>query len=751
MELYRIFHNKKIIVVIVFLIVLNGVLFCKEQWKWNSYAEFKQAKEYNMNLIQSIKQCKNKEEAMAILSEISGKTEHEQVQITQYHSQLAYIAGYSDELAQIEKNAKQLRAASIFGEGNKQYIEENITATISAYQKLKTLDLEFGNDNVMNAFLSYQTIGYINLIIMFIIVGQMINDKSRGLDKVTYAASNGRLSLAMRRSGIIICAAFVVVAINMGMILVFSTYLYGGYVEYGRYIQSIPLFCNFVYPISIWQFLLLYFVLSVMILILLSFLVWFVLIVVQNTSIAILILSILGFTEYILSRKILIQSNLKLLKYINVAEYFNISDYIYKYYNLDLWGHAVNMFSFIFAGIVIMLFLFGILSCIAFSSIRPCGNGNNIVQIYSQKINDFFRKFQEYIRNFGTECYKTLVIGKGFLIIVILVFMILETNTAKNMNYSDAEQYMNEFYKNYMGEIGDNVYEYIKSEYNAITQAKANYEKIYQLYEKGNIDKMDVFKAEFKVESYQGAEEALPLIEDNIRRLENIKSSTGICGWLINERAYNKLLGKDNMKVQLELAVISLLAIILLFSGSFPFERKSNMFFLLRSCSNGRKNLLLKKMLMTSIITIIIVTVFYGCVFLYINSQYDISGLKAPVQSITMLESLPYHINIITYLTITHIIRCLMYIIAAQFVLFLSMYLPQRTSIGILMLIFIFPILLEYFNIKIVSHISLFSIFQVDSIIINQKSIAEDIIKICILFVVAVLVTVKNGNKWCHT
>lgn len=751
MEFYRIFSNKKVIWIIVFLIFLNGFLFCKEQWKWDSYGEFKQEKEYGLELLSSIKKCSNTKEAMDFLSEKSDTTEENQWKIAQFYGQLTYIDNYNEQIEKIEENARQLRATAIFGEGNKQYIEENITATTNAYKKLKGLNLSIGNDTVITAILSFKLVGIINLAVMFIIISLMMNDRRCGLSKITYTAANGRYILAMRRSGIIVGMAFIITAINMGIILALSTYFYGGYVDYGRYVQSISLFENFVYPISIGEFLLLYFILSAVVLLLLSYIIWFILLVVKNSSIAILVLSILGIAEYLFSSRILVQSSWKLLKYINVIEYFNISNYIYKYYNFELWNHAVNAFWFIVVGIIVMLIIFALLSCIAFSNIRPCEMGNRIVQIYGEKISTFLRKFQEHIRSFGTECYKILVINKGIFIIAVLMLVILEMNAAKSMNYSDGEQYTNKFYKEFTGKIGKNVYKNIASEYKAIEEAKRNYERVYQLYKQGEADKMDVFEAEFKVESYKGAEEALPDIEENINRLEDIKKNRGIDGWLINERAYNKLLGKDSTKIQMGLAGISLLAVILLFSSNFSFERKSNMSFLLRSCPNGRKNLLLKKVAAVSIITVAIITVFYGCVFLYINNQYGISGLGAPVQSITLLESVPYNINIITYLIITHIIKCLLYMIVAHLILFFSMYLPQKASMVIFMIVLTIPVMAEYFNIEIVSHISLFSLLYIDRMIINQEGILENIIKACILLLGTILIAVRNGKKWCHT
>lgn len=750
MECYRILKNKKIIVLILFLLVLNGFLFSKEQWKWSSYTEFQHEKEFSLHLLQSIKRYDIKE-GIDFLNHYATDKDNEKMLIARLHNQLSYIYNYKSEVEKIQQNAKQLKVASILGEGNTKYIEESIQATTDAYGALKEQDLEVGNDNVINAMVSYQTVGYINLIIMLIFIGQMVCDKKQGLDKITYATPNGRLILALKRCGILVATALFSVAMNMGIMLVLSIYFYGNYVDFGRNIQSIPMFQNFVYPLSIWQFLLLYYIVWVLVLTLLSFLIWFVLIVVKNFNIAVLLLSMIGFVEYYFSSTILVQSNWKLLKYINVVEYFKVSGYLLKYYNLDICNHAVNRFSFILVGVIILLLFFGTLSCVCFSNIRSCRNEDGIIEHYIQRIKDFGRKFQGFFGSFGTECYKIVVICRGILIMAILIFAVLEMNTEKQMNYNDAEQYVNQFYKSFTGKIDQQVFEFIESEYNGIEQAQKNYKEIYEQYKKGKADKVKLFEAEFRVESYKGANQGLPIIEHNIQRLEKIKQGTNIDGWLLNERAYNKWLGEDSNRIHIMLVIISLMAVLLLFSGNTWLEKKSNMIFLLRGSKNGRKHLLIKKILAVSIITIVVISIFYGCEIGYIKNQFGITGLRAPVQSITVLQEIPYNISIMDYLIGTHIIRCVFYLFLAWLVFFISMYLSQKASMGLLMLLLIVPIIMEHFNVPIISYVSLFSILQVDPMIIDQENVIKNIIKICILFLLTAIVTVKNSNRWCHT
>ena len=750
MEFYRMRYNKKMFVVIFLLIIINGAIFCNDQMKYTPFSELISVKRLRQEYLVQLNATTDYEEMLTMIELQSDENETEALAKTQLYSQLEYLNSYEERIEKIMENANQLKFASLFGETSSNYAKENIVQTVKAYSPLKTQEIELGNDQVINGFFSNSKVAYINLMCMILIILQMAGNKKKSLNQIVFATPRGRSGLSLHRSILIILSACTINAINLLLTFVLSVAFYGGTVNYSRTIQSVSTFSNFTYQWSVGETLFFYYAMTTMVLILLSSIIWVVIILVQNLSIATFILSTFFVIEFMLSKYIMLQSNLVLLKSLNVAEFIRLPHYFGTYYNLNILDHAVVRLQFVlFASGLLLLIFLGIAITLS-SRLRPCDNRKIKVEVWINSLLDSVRNLQSHLGITSTEAYKVLIINKGFLLIIIASFFILNSYDSKSMKYTKAEEYLNEFYSNNSGKVKDDIYILIEQEYNKISVAQEEYTRTQEEYNEGNASELDLFYAQQKLESYQGAQEALPILEKKLEQLTLLEENKSITPWLVNERVYNKLLGEDSIQMQRFTVIISLALIVLLFSGSFDLEKRTNMIPKLRQTAKGRSNVLKAKMISSAILTFIITTIFYVVDLYYVHTQFRIGELGAPIQSLDLFYEFPLRITIWQYLLVVYMIKCIVYIAFTELVVTMCVNIRQAIVISILGLVMILPILITYFGFDLFEDITFFSIFQVNNMVIRSENWIFNSINFILLSTVIICTGRLAYKKWCR-
>ena len=682
MEFFRLIHNKKIMLALLILILFNAGLFIYQQLTLNSYDEYMEMRDYRTKIYDEIEDMPYSEIELFLTEQIEKyyESDFEFYVIYDVIAQIEYIDSYDEYVTDVIKNAENIINFSIFNTDNRTYSKQNVESTVSAYERLTDISLEIGNDNPVEYFLyNNRYMVYISTIMMLILVFQNSRESKPGLSQIIYSSSGGRGRLAAKRLVFIIFSSLIICGTNCAINFIISIFLYGGKINLSRSLQSIEIFKDFTYEISVAGYLLRLYILMTLALVVISVFIWTVASLIKHTVLSLLVLTTVFFMEYSFLGRITLQSNLKLLKCINFFEFLNVYDYTAEYYNLSLFGNAVNIVLFTKTVMIILLIVFILVGIYTFF-IRPQTNffKCSFLGKFIKRIKILIYQFQNIYNMTVAELYKMLIVNKGIIVFAVALFALISSFTIRNIKYTDTEAYVNSFYEEYSGAISNEIYDYIESEHEKATEIYENYYLQLELYEKGEAAISDLGGAEYRLQTADTIEEGLSIIEDEISRINQINEKLNINASLINNRAYNKLFGSAGYETQRYIIIICLLFIVLIFSGGFRYEEKNQIISLLRSTAGGRKRLLNAKERSSFIMVSITTTIIYLIHFIYTSWQYGISGLLSPVQSILILQDFPFKINIATYLIGIWIIRLFIYSVLTEIVLYLSIYIDQR-------------------------------------------------------------------------
>lgn len=110
-----------------------------------------------------------------------------------------------------------------------------------------------------------------------------------------------------------------------------------------RNVQSIEMFQNFVFPMSEIQFLFVYVLINVLAQLVPVYMMLFIVVIMQNTNLAFGVCGIIFAAEFFIYF-LPSQSNLAILKYMNLFTFINPTEAIVKYYNINSFVIFVNLF-----------------------------------------------------------------------------------------------------------------------------------------------------------------------------------------------------------------------------------------------------------------------------------------------------------------------------------------------------------------------------------------------------------------------
>ena len=315
-----------------------------------------------------------------------------------------YVNGYSDYIKSVESKAQQMNSISIFSQDNS-LSSQNIQLTAEAYKPLENLSLKVGSDFSVTTVLNYDLIHYIILALNIIVVLAFVEERKRGFWSMVYATPNGRFNLAVKRCGILAISTTILCFVMYFALFVTSFSIYGGVSDLFRNVQSIEMFQNFVFPMSEIQFLFVYVLINVLAQLVPVYMMLFIVVIMQNTNLAFGVCGIIFAAEFLLYTFLPSQSNLAILKYMNLFTFINPTEAIVKYYNINSFVILVNLFSLLIISAIIFTLLFAIFSII--------GAGKKYPNKTPGKIESVLLRFSSKIRTVYWKCVEKLEIGRA--------------------------------------------------------------------------------------------------------------------------------------------------------------------------------------------------------------------------------------------------------------------------------------------------------------------------------------------------
>ncbi len=554
--------------------------------------------------------------------------------------QAEYVDGYADRIASVLEQSDFLSGISIF-QNTDSYSSRNLSRTKADYAKLADMELSYGDYEAVELVLEYGFADYLIFLWGFVLVWMFFEDEKKGLKQVFFATPGGRKGLALQR-------AFMLAAGDAVFVICCYLFLYaesigfcGGVGSLAASAQSVMALSDFVFPVKLWQFLLGYVLVRVLLLVAASFLVWMVLSVFRSRIIGMCILVILLGVEGLAGAAISDQSSLVALKYINIFRLVQPGDILYTYRNYNLAQNPCNCFQ----TLCVLMPAAGAISallCIAvMAKRRPLytpGKVETALTRVVKKIKSCCHKLLSGLSLPLTEVYKVLIVHKGILFVVVWLYLLVSQMDLTAVSYMGTSAVLKEAYATCTGEDADVLREYI-----------------------GEMEEEMASMPDSSV--YQDAVNAL---NSRLEYMERMQEEHGIAVWFLNEKPYrilwtgNGLYTGQGFGDHQRRALFDVVLLVFLLYSVFSYDRSCGMEQTIRSTRLGRRKLFAVKVRMAAALSACVCAVSYGLEIYETNAAYPFTALAAPVQSLSFMEDFPWAVPCGVFLAAVWVLRFLM-------------------------------------------------------------------------------------------
>lgn len=560
--------------------------------------------------------------------------------ISQIKAQYEHVLGYGEYLSNIQDNAEQLMGISLFmNEGTFAY--KNTIKTAEDFYDLQWVNVTVGHDLAVTEVLSDNWTDIIALFPVFLVCGLFLAERKKGLISLVYATPGGREKLALKRMITLLLTSFISIAVLFGAKILLNGALYHGLDEWDRALQSIPVFYNVPYEITVREFWLWYLLIKSLGLFLAGLMIWLIQSIFSNTPVALGVLGIFVGVEFACTA-IPSSSLFAVFRYLNILSYINYLPVFTRYLNISVLGTIISGNELVCALLPILLILLSIAIILVVKKRYPIAR-ESLLQRRLRQL-----KFRLDYKTSGgglfvKEAKKLLIYRRGLLVLIVL-FALLTQIGAPVRDESPLDMYLDYYEQKYAGPITEETLSALQSE---LASADSS--------------------------------ERRSALKQLILRVSNASDSS----WIVESAPYEAL-----FTVQMHhytAALISLLFLVLLVSPIISQERQSDMPVLLGSTPAGRKKLWITKQLLVSMCAFVVWFMVYGSEFFKICNIYGtFSQLMAPTSSLKNVVAVEWNMRLWQAVALVYGLRLLVLLCAAQACLLLSS-LCQKNSNAIIL------------------------------------------------------------------
>ena len=705
-ELGRVLSNRRLRVALMLIVLINGFLFAREQAA-NDYGldlsmpssgfiifdgslsatqETVDARDAYRRYSQWLERIRElpladaaallTDEKAVLTGRLAGDADNENdrldyVAVSNLLAQADYLAGYHNWLNTIQKNKDNMLAFPIFNDPDS-FSGRNIIKTAEEFEKLQGVDLTLGADGAIDALMSFPLTDYFLLVIPALFGVSFLEERKKGLWSVIHAAPNGRLRLAVHRTAILLGVSACGVLLLYGTNLVIGFSLYGGIRDLGRALQSVELLGRLPVLGTVGSFLVRYFLLRIAAAFFVSLLLWLLLTAGSNAKYTVIAAAGVLAAEYGLYTFLPVQSGLNGLKYFNLFTYISLSDLYTNYLNIDLFGYPLGIRNISQLALLPLCLLLAAV-CILIHCRKKPAAGKDLLGQIAYGVNAVTDVGLRHLRLFGMELHKTLWIQKGVVIIALFVYLTVGLSFTANIPmFNPTEMAAQQYIAELAGEITDDTFARMNAIEAELNRTIADYEDAKLAYENGEIADNQLNVYAYYAGTARTNKEGLERVRSRAEELFELGAAKGFTPWLIEQTPFESVYGTAAQSNQHRAAVVAVLALTLLLSGSMAYERQSGMTFLLGATPRGRGALLIRKILVAALVSTAVWATVYGMELYTLISDFTIQTWNVPVQNLSMMTHFPILCDIKGWLVILYGCRLLALFCGAILVLLVS-------------------------------------------------------------------------------
>ncbi len=561
-------------------------------------------------------------EQKSALTDISAETRL----IKLLKEELGKQSGYEDYLTDVVNNAKKITSVSIFADKDS-FAYKNALIIAEAYEKLKgKVTINVGPSQGIALWSNCSFCWVVILLIMMIIISETaIKDRESGLLALMFTMRKGRGEHCLVKLMICFISSFIV------SFVVLSAAFFSMTEEYGvgdifRSVQSVIGLQGCTFRISVAEYMLIYYVLTSVSAFLSSVIMFSIASLPVSTLWTYTYIVVLFGLESLLFLSIKENSNIAILKELNIVSFINVGRYISVFGTINLFGNPVWRFLFV---VILLLILLGIAIPLSIK-LYTKQQSLPVRRTKSVIIKNLSLTKPKHVIIIRHEAYKLLVCGGTALLLVFSAVLRIYTYSPEPEYFENEDTvYYKKYVKMYEGPLTDEKEKMIDDEIQRYGEVRKEMSEA--------LSDCPPELASVIAESYSGRLRGLSGLEMLKMRTETLRDSGGYILYDIGYRMlmFDSLSGKN----EIILYILSGTMLILLVSFLFTEDDRIYMERITSVCIYGRGILMKKKYLIGLIVALVIWTIVYVPYLGGVFGVYGSSGISFPVQSVENMES----------------------------------------------------------------------------------------------------------------
>lgn len=578
-----------------------------------------------------------------------------------------YISNFHASIEAVLQQADAMGTVSVFAQADA-FSTKNLQQTKVDFAGLLEVEPRLVESPFLEEFFLNEEIHIWAMMAGILLAFALLDEQKQGLRSMVYATVNGRgLYVFYKITALLVWTGMLTIFFYGGLLAV-SKFLFGGAVWecWSMPIQSLSLFGNVTWKLSIGSFLMFYLLVRWMAVFFCSFVVWTILFCIDQMLIGVGAIGAVGLLSMGVYLLVEATHAWNLLHYCNLWYWMLGNDFFTEYRNLDVCSVLLNKNVVIFLWMCLVFFL--CMGVSFFVGIRryPCDMSVNKVILCGKNLLQKGKQWKSsWMSGFGIrsmECYKILISQKGILLFVLIIGVFIYQADFTNVRFSTSQRMYLSFVERNQGIPSESSEKELQELKVTLQEVEQRYAEEAALYERGERSTDNWIATVMWYQSYEQERIFFEQMTEQTRYLEQLREERQIDGWYVNLYGYNHLLGESNWFM----LVLLYFGVILLGVGAVRIERNSGMLPLIRGSALGQQVLFQKKVRAAGGLSLLLYLMYSELEMGTAAFVYGLDGWMAPVQSIPKLEWVPVPCSIGCFFVLWYSVKGIGVLVAAS-------------------------------------------------------------------------------------
>lgn len=625
--------------------------------------------------------------------------EEEKQLFDELSGEAAVVDGYGTYLESVQDAQNLLGGVSIFSQADEEnFSSHNIRKSGADYAGLDTENIRWMPSKGIQVSMESPLTDLLLLLLVFSFLSiSILEEKQKELFYFTRPTRHGKAASITAKLAALFVHAMFATGILYGMNLLFSGFLFG-WPELTARLQSLSIYSYSSFSITILEYLLLaVFSKGIVLFCLGAFLCWIAIRCDKNFVMPLCAVGIFGCSAlcYLL---IPAGSRLAVFKYLNLYAFLRTGELYGGYLNLNLFEIPVSRLALSALTILILTI------CAVLLTVWEFQRGKNLSIRKTERRRK--RPFRLHGRLLRYEGYKTMVMNRGAVILLIFAVLLGASIVSKQYVPSLQEQYYREMMEKLEGGLTSEKETLISSEEARYQNASEQIRQIDEKLESGEITEETAENMKVK---WYGELAFYPAFERIREQYDHIMAQGGR---FVYDTGYLYLFGQMDDS-QLTLLLLSALCFILTFSNVLSMEYQKGAWKLIRATAKGTGQVIRKKFVVC-VLCVLALTLFHWIVrWYYIGKTYPMGMLTADIQNISAYAGIGLRLPIWGMAALSMLAQFAAGVIMAAIILLLSQWRKNYLQTVLFsVLILVLPLVLTMMGFDVMKWFSVYPLFH---------------------------------------